>query len=317
MTSTYTRHFYSHSNCLLGGKDRSMTTIRNNNAEECEWIHLNTGKAFSRLLYTNPVCFMCTSCAHTTSDSTCAKDNVMVLSWLTATNNEGKFMFSIHKSRYSASSLAPLTHDDNCNHTNNFQVGIEFTLSVPIKGMEQMVLDVGSISGKYGSKFPKDKYNNNNNDIKMNEEDTNVEKLSNRQRKKQKMQQLAVDGVHGLVPAPFGNVNEASSQTSLFAIKGTIAHLKCKTYEVIGSSIREKDDERSRHGNEKRQSDDKIHSPIIDNDHLLIMAEVTDAHVHPSYWDDKKQLFRPISSEVPPYLKFFGSQTFGYVTSGD
>ena len=60
-----------------------------------------------------------------------------------------------------------------------------------------------------------------------------------------------------------------------------------------------------------------MHSPIIDDDHLLIMAEVTDAYVHPSYWDDMKKLFRPVSKEVPPYLKFFGSQTFGYVTSGD
>ena len=277
--------------------------MASNNAEECEWIHLNTGKAFSRLLYTNPVSFLCTRCAQTTSDSTsCAKDNVMVLSWLTATNNEGSFMFSIHKSRYSALILTPPTVDDiesdNCNYTNNFQVGIEFILSVPIKGMEQMVLDVGSISGRYGSKFPKDKHNDNN-DIKMNEEDTtDIKKLSNRQRKRQ----LTVDGVSGLISVPFGNV-EASSQTSLFAIKGTIAHLKCKTYAVMGSTIGEDDDERSRHGNEKRQCDDKnMHFPMIDDDHLLIMAEVTDAHVHPSYWDDKKQLFRPKSSEVLPYL---------------
>jgi len=227
----------------------------------------------------------------------------MVLSWLTATNNGGRFMFSIHKSRYSASLLAPPTVDDkdrirsharkdttissqkeSCNYTNNFQVGIEFTLSVPIKGMEQMVLDVGSISGRHGSKFPKDKHNDTKNDVTMVEEDTaDIEKLSNRQRKRQKMQSLAVDGVHGLVAVPFGNVNETSSQTSPFAIKGTIAHLKCKTYAVMGSPIREEDNESSRHCNEKRSCDDKnIHSPIIDDDHLLIMAEVTDAHVHPS-----------------------------------
>lgn len=327
--------FFIHilSGLILGyprGRSKYGTMASNDNAEECQWIHLNTGKAFSRLLYTNPVCFVCTRCAQTTFDSmstSCAKDNVMVLSWLTATNNEGRFIFSIHKSRYSASLLAPPTvdntdrirsekdTDNNCNHTNNFQVGIEFTLSVPIKGLEQVVLDVGLISGRYGSKYPADKHNNNDNDVK-NEEDTNIETLSNRQRKRQRVQQLTTNGVPGLVAVPFGNVNEAS-QSSLFAIKGTVAHLKCKTYAVMGSSIGEEDDERSRHGNEKRQSDDKIHSPIIDDDHLLIMAEVTDAHVHSSYWDDKKQLFRPQSSEVLPYLKFFGSQTFGYVTSGE
>jgi hypothetical protein len=32
----------------------------------------------------------------------------MVLSWLTPTNNQGRFAFSINKSRYSASLLAPL-----------------------------------------------------------------------------------------------------------------------------------------------------------------------------------------------------------------
>lgn len=86
----------------------------------------------------------------------------------------------------------------------------------------------------------------------------------------------------------------------------------------MGSSIIEEDDERSRYGNEKRSCDDKnMHSPVIDDDHLLIMAEVIDAYIHPSYWDEKKQLFRPRSSAVPPHLKFFGSQTFGYVTSGD
>jgi hypothetical protein len=37
-----------------------------------------------------------------------ASNNVMLLSWLTPTNNQGRFAFSINKSRYSASLLAPL-----------------------------------------------------------------------------------------------------------------------------------------------------------------------------------------------------------------
>ena len=43
------------------------------------------------------------------------------------------------------------------------------------------------------------------------------------------------------------------------------------------------------------------------------MAEVIDAHVHSSYWDATKKQFRPMRDDVPPYLTFFGAQTFGYV----
>ena len=66
--------------------------------------------------------------------------NVMILSWLTATNNEGKFMFSLNKHRHTASVIRN-----------------EFTLSVPVQGMEDLVLSAGGVSAKWGySKFPND-----------------------------------------------------------------------------------------------------------------------------------------------------------------
>ena len=139
----------------------------------------------------------------------------------------------------------------------------------------------------------------------------------NRQRKKQRKQQLSLRGVEGLVKVHLGcseQNDDTESQSSLFAIKGTKAHLKCRTYAVIGSPMDESTKERV-DLSEKRLCDDDTFPPIIDDNHLLVMAEVTDAYVHQSYWDDKKLIFRPLSSDVPPYLTFFGSQTFGYVTS--
>ena len=317
-----------------------------------QWIHLHSGKEFSRLLYPNPVCFlstrqcspesmlMDTSAANNKGDV--AKENVMVLSWLTPTNNSGRFMFSINKKRYSASLLAPVTCD-----TNTFEVGIEFTLSVPVQGMEQMVLDVGSISGRYGSKFWVGADTITNNDV-----DPQEEHLSNRQRKTQRRirrkKQLSRHGVEGLVPTRLGSSEVSSqrqnevpqTQTSCPSpIKGTVAHLKCRTYAVIGSpsslgspNVEEKDTTILKRGEKvgstAEERSNKIacessiekntnNSSIIDDDHLLVMAEVIDAYVHTSYWNEKKLLFKPLLADVPPYLTFLGSQTFGCVTSTD
>ena len=305
-----------------------------------QWVQLKSGKEFSRLLYPNPVCVLCTTRSEKNNNDV-KEDNVMVLSWLTPTNNEGRFMFSINKSRYSASLLAPslsdtniTTADERCGdkrtysqtetdanggsniYANNYQVGIEFSLSIPVQGMEQMVLDVGSISGRFGTKFPSTKQSKQDSStIDEMHDYTQIEQLSNRQRKKQRKQQLSIHGVEGLVRVPLGyseKNHDTESQSSLFAIKGTNAHLKCRTYAVIGSTMDESIKERV----DVSEENGTLPS-IIDDNHLLIMAEVIDAYVHQLYWDDKKLIFRPLSSDVPSYLTFFGSQTFGYVTSGD
>jgi flavin reductase (DIM6/NTAB) family NADH-FMN oxidoreductase RutF len=275
-----------------------------------EWIHLTTGKEFSRLLYTNPVCLLCTvdfgkiasdkATVHTeikaeertstgSTPRTAAKQNVMVLSWLTPTNNEGRFMFSINKSRYSASLLAP---DDTPDALHKF--GVEFSLCVPVKGMEEMVLNVGSISGRHCCKFQAFL-----SDEKR--EETNSSELSHRKEKKLKRGHLSKHGIRGLIPIPLGCSQTAESiatshQSDLFAIQGTVAHLHCRTYGVTATPALDP-------------------SYSIDGKHLLVLAEVIDAYVQPPYWDSKKLLFCPQATEVPPYLTFFGTQTFGYVTA--
>jgi flavin reductase (DIM6/NTAB) family NADH-FMN oxidoreductase RutF len=322
---------------------------------ECTWIRLRTGKEFSRLLYPNPVCFLSTTHISTSSVASAAstahpdKDasgfgkvdevttsdwrsqqlmnigNVMVLSWLTPTNNSGRFMFSIHKSRFTASLLAPpitaVTTEANTttDHSmNNFITGVEFALSVPTRGMEQIILDTGSLSGRFGSKFSSERGMDRQNQLTTNAPNDigSVDTISNRKRKKLKRQRLSSQGVAGLKPIPYCDVSDPlSSKTSLFVIAGSVAYMKCRTYGIIGSPVSDKIQAMS---DARLQNDGDVldtHKPIIDHDHLLVMAEVVDALVHPSYWDDKKLLFRPTTDDKPPYLTFLGAQTFGYVKS--
>ena len=404
--------------------------------DHVQWINLQTGKEFSRLLYPNPVCFLSTvgsgggggvsmtNSTHPPTSSSMDSEpplqqssaensvnkNVMILSWLTPTNNQGRFMFSIHKTRYSALLLAPsidpASETSSCgangssiditSHTHmpltefpkrkyprtvsvdnsNYQTGTEFVLSVPVKGMEQLVMDVGSISGRYGSKFSSSECRS----LKINDQrhmenfDDPKVKLSSRQRKKIKKRHLSLHGVPGLIPVPLGHsfpsTQSIVSSSSLFAIQGTVAHLKCRTYAVIGTphesepmdktKLKSTFDSNQKTCNVQGLNKDEAESDneenndaipaIIDHDHLLILAEVVDAYVHPLYWDRHKLLFRPClkngrriashaisttsasvavpnlendagseikkEEDLPPYLTFFGSQTLGYVTTG-
>jgi len=85
-----------------------------------------------RLLYTNPVCLL------SVVDLPQRKANVMTVSWLSPINNKGGFVMSLHKKRYTAHLLK----------TDGL-----FVLSVPVKGMEELVLSIGGISGSETNKF--------------------------------------------------------------------------------------------------------------------------------------------------------------------
>lgn len=309
-----------------------------------EWIHLQSGKEFSRLLYTNPVCFLSTTTSQPEPFQNADRDsdgkvsarkidsqpphnnnniqrNVMVLSWLTASNNNGRFLFSIHKTRYSTQLLTRRRRDENDSSSNksNYEAGAEFSLSVPVKGMEEIVKDVGSISGRCCSKFESVRTTSLRKEclfhLAQPPEDMYDKNLSNRQRKKQKKDYIKNNGIYDLIPVPLGSDDEdALKESDLFAIKGTVAHLRCRVYALLGSQFSDNLDAT----NEKKESSANTSTqPTIDDDHLLIMAEVFDAYVNSSYWDSTKLLFRPMTTEgeqtVPPYMTFFGSQTFGYV----
>jgi flavin reductase (DIM6/NTAB) family NADH-FMN oxidoreductase RutF len=96
----------------------------------------------ARLLYTNPVCLLTSSVQNLKLGGTPlpaqllargALRNVMTVSWLSPTSNRGEFVLSMHAARYSAR----LVHAP----------GHRFTLSVPVRGMESLVKQIGSRSG--------------------------------------------------------------------------------------------------------------------------------------------------------------------------
>lgn len=234
-------------------------------AAAAAWVELTEGPQWSRLLYTNPVCFLGT-CAPPRNDK-----NVMVLSWLTATNNDGGFVFSLCKRRHTASVL---------------REGSFFTLSVPIRGMEELVRNVGSVSGRLGSKFPSDVHHckqQQHEDVQA-----SISGIQPPQSKRQKKKMLHQGfGVPGLESISIDETDQHASQ--LFAIRGTVAHLVCRVHRILDGAL--------------------------DPDHFLVQARVYRARVLRDYWDGGKNLFRPMSLRTAPYLTFFGSQTFGYVVS--
>ena len=187
----------------------STTTPKNE-----PWIQLTEKKQFSRLLYTNPVCFL------STLDESPPGRNVMVLSWLTATSNEGTFMCSINRRRHTASVL--------CSGVS------EFVLSVPVMGMEALVRDVGRVSGRYSSKFPHD-----HNGRVQQQANVSDEHVSKRQAKKQSRMSLTTLGVPGLEAVPFGNLSRThpDARSQPFAIQGTVAHLNCSVYKRLDNVI--------------------------------------------------------------------------------
>jgi hypothetical protein len=288
------------------------------------WIHLTEGKQFSRLLYTNPVCFLCTTFSpdvsvknrectppplvtpaqsvslsspsatssnynnHEEASSPSNNKNVMVVSWLTCTNNSGGFMMSLNRNRHSAINLAL---DDNIHHHHP----VEFTLCVPVQGMEDLVRNVGSVSGKWGSKFPADYDDNDATKTTTTAILSEGEPTVKRSKRQQKKKPRFVQGIPGLTAVALGrsdvsDVVAEENNDKLFAIQGTVAHLHCRT--VVNNMEP---------------------ATLIDSEHYLVLGQVVDAYVHSSYWDSTKNIFRP--QEARPYLTFFGSQTFGYVVA--
>lgn len=134
-------------------------------------------KRFSRLLYPNPVCFLChrefgadSSVESSMKEDRLPQDNVMVVSWLMSTNNHGKFLMSLNKRRCTAQGLVDAVSSlsdarfgvsaaeasrgtQETMYPKNSARKARFTLCVPVAGMEELVLAVGSTSGRVASKF--------------------------------------------------------------------------------------------------------------------------------------------------------------------
>lgn len=126
----------------------------------------------------------------------------MVISWLTAMDNTGGFLMSIHENRHTASILL---------------LKSSFVLSVPVQGMESLITSVGKTSSKWGSKFPQDY---------TNQPPTTT--LSQR-KKMQSSSHVVSHGIEGLKTIHF------TSSTNVFGIDGCVAHLQCQVNQVLTS----------------------------------------------------------------------------------
>jgi flavin reductase (DIM6/NTAB) family NADH-FMN oxidoreductase RutF len=322
---------------------------------DSDWIELTEGKQFSRLLYTNPVCFLCTTSSvgecgsvdngddqspsttttlpaisTATEDPTknkrsAASQNVMVLSWLTATNNNGRFMFSLNRRRHSSTLLKSSLSSSSSSSSS------EFTLSVPVQGMEELVRSVGSVSGRFGSKFPADYKDvlvgGSASASASSTPCTPGPPKSKRQRKKEtrfptgipELERVSMgdpdhhQSASGMDSSNHGNDSSHANSHSCFAIQGTVAQLVCRVYRVMSSSPLPSSSDATNEALPSTEADNS--DTIIDDDHDLFLAEVIRARVRPDYFDVTHNLFRPTTEDTPPYLTFFGSQTFGYVVS--
>jgi flavin reductase (DIM6/NTAB) family NADH-FMN oxidoreductase RutF len=81
----------------------------------------------SRLLYSNPVCMLCTVDSH-------GKRNVMTISWLTPTDNLGHFVLSLNRARFTAAHMSTS--------------GNRFVLCIATAAQCAMLLRIGSCSGR-------------------------------------------------------------------------------------------------------------------------------------------------------------------------
>ena len=112
------------------------------------------------------------------------------------------------------------------------------------------------------------------------------------------------NGIDGLVAVKIGTSEEEPlSDRELFGIHETVAHLKCTICRILKKRIR-----------------------AVDEDHSLISADVTDAYVFKKrdYWNEDKKQFQLMTKQrggedafPPPYMAFFGSQSFGYIVTHD
>ena len=363
-----------------------------------EWIGLESGKEFSRLLYTNPVAFLVVeqeaekeerltdgtttipSCrdkhsppsqrqqqeqrevpiendqqkVSTVSSVPPARRNVQVISWLTATNNDGSFVFSINHRRYTTSMLLPNQQNDNDTaqqqQHHQQQPPKTFVLSIPVHGMEELVLAVGSSSGRFGSKFPKDYVRIRPNDTDgmddnkdpntTREENAPKDRVQHNQDKSSQNEKLGAGPTskkqkrrkHPRFPEGIPGLElvwlEASKTTPSYGgIVGCCAHLYCRVVHCMAHP-----DTQGRPNGSARTgtscvpdgADPTSHAasrtaPRVSLDrqppqqHFLVVAQVQAAHVHRNYWQTRNKLFCPLDSTIPPYLTFYGSQTFGYV----
>ncbi|CAB9505555.1 Flavin reductase like domain [Seminavis robusta] len=245
--------------------------MTDNNHAAPLWIQLEDSSDQLNLFSACPVCFL--SVIGPSSSSTGPKCNVMVISWLIAAGGDCLVM-SMNKRRHTSTML---------------NSGSPVCLSIIGSHNEELALNVGSVSGRWGkSKFPQDYSNDKDQQTKT--RDSNNDKtyasrgdqarMSKRAKKRQRFEM----GIPGLRREKQG---KEGKEAETFAIEGTLAHIHC---QVVS----------------KEES-------IIDDEHYFVRVAMLRAFVRTAHWDPDTKIFAPKSLEHSSTSSFLGSQSFGYV----
>ncbi|KAG7394038.1 hypothetical protein PHYBOEH_005896 [Phytophthora boehmeriae] len=222
------------------------------------WVAVDKSM-LSRLLYPNPVCLL----------SVCSPDgsarSVMTITWLTAINNQGGFVCSVNASRHTAKFM----------HSKAI-----FVLNVPVRGMEELILAIGSSSGADVDKFSQLQVatcapgggdltkSSEEQDSTLTSESTPTP--SDLKKRKLSKKELARQEI-------------AAAARQSVALRDCVAHLLCRVETVTE-----------------------------DDGHLLLRCSQLAGWSRQAYWDGRN--FIPLEgTDAEPYLTFLGSKVFGYV----
>ncbi|KAL4117880.1 hypothetical protein PRIC2_010209 [Phytophthora ramorum] len=217
-----------------------------------DWTAVDKGM-LSRLLYPNPVCLLSVREANGHSRS------LMTITWLTAINNQGGFICSMNATRHTAKLVG---------HS-----GAIFVLNVPVRGMEELVLAIGSSSSANVDKFAQ--FNvavcaPGGGDLQPVAESARGSSESETKKRKLSKKELARQEV-------------ATAANRSVALRDCVAHLLCRVERVTE-----------------------------DDGHLLLRCSQLAGWTRRGYWDGRNFLPQP-GTGAEPYLTFLGSKVFGYV----
>jgi flavin reductase (DIM6/NTAB) family NADH-FMN oxidoreductase RutF len=234
--------------------------------------------------------------------------NIMTISWLTPTNNIGGFMCSMNANRCTARRFVR-------------QAGDRFVLSVPVRGMEDLVRAIGSCSGDDTTASSSSSSSASSSSAEVEDVDISASTASSSTAAAamsvdtkivNKIERLNINICRPSSLAPVSAPSFSSSSSSsasaasssslsstsdsendesldLFGVRGCCAFLVCSVQKAVLSSDAE---------------------PLVAGQNILI-CQVERAYVHKGYWAGAN--FLPTNKSLPPYLKFLGHGNFAHV----
>jgi len=261
-------------------------------AQTPPWTRLAEPKQFSRLLYTNPLCFMTLD---TDSSDIRGGQMPLVVAHLTATNNFGRFMFGMKQSLALKLLVSTTTTTSTSTSANEEPADkgkpIQFHLSVPVHGLEDLIRQCMTYDDEQAKT-------------------STVTNISPRT--------LATcrDFITTRRTAVVGDVKDT---TAMQVPRGCVAHMECQVCEI-------KVERRPTTATTTTTTS----ATTSQQQHAVVFAEVIGACVHPYYWNAKQYLFQPqqvrstaaaaavVASKdavtiPPPYLKYLGDGVIGSV----